>query len=445
MRNCRINEQLQAETTQLRTPTVKLAHVQMMRAMIKHTVGLRWVIANKSWKLVLDYMLENQTIYVVREAMKFMNQFTHKCGSDLNDEALCTEIIAAITAPLDAAVVIHESTVRVDSDNLQRTVLPSVRTLYFLMDYCIRLEKKSCIPHILCNVSKCQLNLWRLTDMTQDEQFFKHIIGALALLNFAEYVDKLDNPDTQQLNQNQFGLHFFNHMKFCLVHRKALALLSIAKMYHVIWTSLGSRLPEELELEGNRIKFENQIISVQLTPIMFTIGKKRAEAIDAELFDTYIMKLFDISTDHTLRVCYAFRDFLQSNRAIVADMACKSIHNIISMNSLHRDRAVYVFQALAYSMKDFAYDMMEAGIGPSTSAGATSASTQAMGDCERTDKLLEMPHFLSAILTGMHAMIKEHDITWKESIESMCLMNFMLLLLNKPDVSAKVRKIILSL
>lgn len=146
----RINEHIATQAA-LRTPTVKLAHVQVLLAALKHTVGTKWIITTKSWRQVLAYVLENQTIYVVREALKFINQFTHKC-SDLGEEALCTEIIAAITAPLDAAIVIQDSTVRVDSDDLQRTTMPCIKTLCYLMEYCIRLEKRSCLPHILCKV-----------------------------------------------------------------------------------------------------------------------------------------------------------------------------------------------------------------------------------------------------------------------------------------------------
>lgn len=286
------------------------------------------------------------------------------------------------------------------------------------------------------------MNLWRLTDMTKDKVFIKHIIGSLALLNFVEFVDQLDKPATIQFAQNQFGLHFFNHMKFCLVHNSAFALLSIAKLYHVMWTGLGERVPEEIELEGNRIKFENQIITLQLTPIMFSIVKQRKDATDSDVFDSYIMKLFDISTDHTLRVCYAFRELLTKNRGIVADVACKSIQGILAMKSLHRDRAVYVFQALSYTLKDFTYDFRAEGRDAVEAERKPTGQGPTDGSEDTSDKLLEMPQFLSAILTGVHAMVREHHITWKESIESMCLLNFMLLLLNKPNLSTKVSVIL---
>lgn len=407
----------------LRTPSVKLAHVYVLNAMLLHTVGTKWLINTKSWCLVLAYCLENQTIYVQRESLKFMTKFTFTVAADLNDQVLCKEILDATMLPMNTAVTVHNQIVHVDSSDLQRTVMPSLKILGALTWHCISQDKKSCIPHILVKETRCRLNLWQLTDRTHDENFFKHIMGSLVLLNFLIYADELDVTANTKFNQNQFGLHFFNHVKFCLIHGKAFAMLSIAKLYHMLWTTLADRLPEEIEIDGNKIKFENQIITLQLTPIMFTIVKSK-EVRECEMFDSYIMKLFDISTDHTMRVCYAFRDLLTKNRSIVSEVACKSIQGILSMKNLHRDRAVYVFQALSYTLKDFTRD-------------AEPSSPPSAGG-EHPDRLIEMPHFLSAILTGLHEMVKTYRITWKESIESMCLMSFMISLLNRPTLPMRV-------
>lgn len=405
----------------LAIPSIKLAHVQVLRAMLKHSIGTYWLINTKSWKNVIEYCMENQTVYVVRESQSFLTDFIFKAASVLNDEELCMEMINTITAPLNEVIVIHDATVLVDSSELHRKVVPCINLMCHIMDHCVRTDTKTCIPRQLLKTTKFKITLWRLTDMTQDETFFKNIMRALVLLNFVEFADKLSDTTATTYNHNQFGLHFFNHMKFCLLHRSALALLSMAKLYHSLWISLGTRAPEEIELENNKIKFENQIIIMQLNPILFCISHQRKSPTDAELFDTYIMKLFDISTDHTLRVCYALRDLLTKNKSIVSDVATKSIQGILAMkNQLHRDRAVYVFQALSYSLKEFAYQL------------------EPTGSVVNTDKLLEMPNLLSAILTGLHAMVKEYRITWKESIESVCLLNFMLLLLNKPNLSTRV-------
>lgn len=390
--------------------------------MHQHSVGTYWLINSKSWQLVIDYCMENQTVYVVRECQSFITNFLFKIESILQDDELSMEILTVIVAPLTGAFIIVDGTVTVDSSDMQRKVNPRLDLVCHIFGQCIRSETKSNIPQQLMNKTiDFKMGLWRLTGMTKDQIFFRNIMRALVLFNVADFVDKLSDNTATTLTHNQFGLNFFNQMKFCMLHRSPLTLLACAQQYHLLWASLGNRVPEEIELETNKIKFENQIIIIQLMPILMCIKKdKKKECPTAEIFDTYIMKLFDISTDHTLRVCYSLREMI-SNRAIASDVATKSIQGILAMkNVLHRDRAIFVFQAMCYSLKDF--------------VGVAADGTEM-----HTDSLIEMPNLLSAILTGLHAMVKEYRITWNESIETVCLMKFMMLLLNKPNLSTRVK------
>lgn len=411
--------------SKLRTASVKLAHVKVLQALRQHSAGTNWLINSRSWQLVIDYCMENQTIYVVRESQSFITNFLFKVASTIPDDELSMEILMEIAAPLNDAIIIIDGTVNVDSSDMQRKVNPRIDLVCHIMEHCIRSESKTNIPlHLLNKTINLRLVLWRLTDMTKDQMFFRNIMRALVLINVVEFSDKLSDNTATTLAHNQFGLNFFNQMKFCLVHRSPLTLLACAQQYHLLWASLGNRVPEEIELETNKIKFENQIIVLQMMPILICIKKEKKEAaVVTELFDTYIMKLFDISTDHTLRVCYSLRDMISANKGIASDVATKSIQGILAMkNVLHRDRAIFVFQAMCYSLKDFTIDYEPE-------------------DATSTDNLIEMPNLLSAILTGVHAMVKEYRITWKESIESVCLMKLMLMLLNKPNLSTRVRNL----
>lgn len=418
-----MNEHI-ANHKSLQTPSIKLAHVNVLGAMLRHSVGIKWLIGSRSWTLVLDYCLQNETIYVVRESQTFLSRFTLIVASDLNDLALCTEIITASTAPLAKEMTFQNNVCPVDASHLYRKVVPCLELMCSFMDYTIKSTKKSCIAAVLHH-GKFRVDMWRLTDMTKDELIFRHIITALVYLNFVEYIDGLDNKANQSLNENQFGLHFFNQLKYCYLARKnALTTLSCANSYHHLWTTLADRLPQTIVLEGNIINFENQIISLQITPILFSIATHEKDPEESELFDAYIMKLFDISTDHTLRVCYGLRDLLVKNRSQISTVSCKSIQGIMSMKQLHRVRAVYVFQALCYSLKDFAYN-----IRPREEVPVTPDSS---------DRLIESPHLVSEILLGLHKLISEYNITWKESIESMCVLRFMMVLLSKPSLTSRV-------
>lgn len=427
MRFLRMNEHI-AQTPGLQTPSIKLAHVNVLTAMLQHSVGIKWLICSRSWALILAYCLQNDTIYVVREAQHFMSRFVHIIAADLNDEQLCNEIIAVTRAPLTQAITFENNVVPVDASGLQRTVVPCINLMRCYMDYAIKSPKKSCIPHVI-RKTKFRIDMWRLTDMTKDEHFSRQIYTVIIYVNFLEYVDGLDNKDNQSLNENQFGLHFFNQMKFCLLQKNAMTILSCANQYHHIWTSLGDRLPEKIVLEGNMINFENQIITLQITPILLSIATHSKEPEESDLFDAYIMKLFDISTDHTLRICYGFRDLLGKDRSKISTISCKSIQGIMAMKNLHRERAVFVFQALTYSLKDFAYNIRPRDEVPTTPMSS--------------DRLIESPQLVLDILLGLYKLILEHNVTWKESIESMCVLRFMMVLLSKPSLTSRVSDLVL--
>lgn len=407
----------------LKSPSIKLAHVHLLTAMLQHTVGVRWMISSRSWEHVVTYCLQNDTIYVVREAQQFMTRFIHIIATDLNDEQLCTEIICFSRVPLTEAITFQNNVVPVDGSDLQRNVLPCLNLMCAFMDYTIKSPKKSCIALVMSKTN-LRVDMWRLTDMTKDELFFIQIFRLLVYLNFLDYVDGLDNKAQQSFNENQFGLHFFNQMKYCLFQKRALAILACANLYHNLWTTLADRLPVSIVLEGTLIHFENQIISLQVTPILFSIAAHAKDQEESELFDVYLMKLFDVSADHTLRVCYGFRDLLAKNRSIISTISCKSIQGMMSMKNLHRDRAVFVFQSLCYSLRDFAYNVR-----PRDEIPATPHSS---------DRLIESPHLVLEILLGLHKLITEYKITWKESIEAMCVLRFMMVLISKPSLTCRV-------
>lgn len=101
----------------------------------------------------------------------------------------------------------------------------------------------------------------------------------------------------------------------------------------------------------------------------------------------------------------------------------------MAMKNLHRERAVFVFQALTYSLKDFAYNIRPRDEVPTTPMSS--------------DRLIESPQLVLDILLGLYKLILEHNVTWKESIESMCVLRFMMVLLSKPSLTSRVSDLVL--
>lgn len=387
--------------------------------MLKHPKGIAWIRENKSWLTAIEYCMENQTIYVVRRASAFVTDFLFKVTSD---EELCSELIGIVLKPLDDNVFEEEfGRIFVDSSDLQQKVMPTINLTCSILDRYIREDKTSCVANHIINTHKANRNLWKLTDMTHDRLFFDKIMNCHVYINYARLADTLKEDKTLEkapgpINDfNDFGLNFLNSVKYCILKNHHMTVLSVTKLYYMLWKTLGDRVPEEILLGNQMTKFENQIILFQIMPILIVMRK--SSSIYTEVTNEYIMKLFNISAEHTMRICYSFRDSLLRDDTKITDIACKAIQSVLSIQKmLRRDCAVIVFQAMCHTVKGYAVMQRE-------------------GDLLQVG---EQPNLLTAVLTGLHTIVKNFRITWKESYETIGVLNFMLYLLEHSNLTSTV-------
>lgn len=391
--------------------------------MLCHADGVVWLTQERAWKKALDYCFEDQTIYVVRNAADFLTDYLFLIAqAPTLDEALCLEIAREITQPLDEiAYIEHIGNICVDSSDLQCKVLPTINILRCIFDRYIDVGRTLCILNHIAKTCKGQRNLWKLLDMTQDAKLFEKIMQCMVFLEYAKLVDTLnargatDEAANAPNDFKEFGLSFLNFIKICILKNQQMSLLASAKQYYVLWRKMGDRVPEDIMLGNQLIKFENQVILFKLMPLIQLMRKYRGHMID--MYEEYILKLFHISAEHTLRICYSFRDSLIERNVDCMDISCKAIQSILSMEQcLHRDRAVLVFQALCHLLKIAAVDM----------------------EPDAFAAFVERPALLTAAINGLHTIVKKYRITWKESYETIAVLNCGLALMEHPNLPPRV-------
>lgn len=388
--------------------------------MLKHCDGIKWLKDEIVWKQAVAYCIQDQTIYVVRSATEFLTDFLFQIESD---DALCLEVLNEILRPVNDNVFAEQiGNVCVDSCDLQHKVTPSIDIMCKILERYIEVNKKSSIANHIIKTTRGQYNLWKLWDMTHDRKLYDKIVRCLVYMSFATLIDTLNKNEVSDGSMvsvndyNEFGLTFLNSCKFCIAKSQHEALLSSARLYYVLWKSMGNRVPEEIILGNQLTKFENQVILFQILPLINVMHRPGNH--NPDIHDEYVMKLFHISTEHTLRICYSFRDSLMNGNLDIYDMAGKAIQGILSMvHVLHRDRAVIVFQALCHIIKGVAYER----------------------DPKEILSLVERPTFMSSVLTGLYTIVKKYRITWKDSFESIGLLNSMLYAMEDPNLTPRVR------
>lgn len=389
--------------------------------MLKHNDGVEWLKREQAWKRAVHYCLQDHTIYVVRRANEFITDFLFHIAD--TDDNLCVEILAAVSKPINDHVYESEiGNVNVESSDLDQMVTPSLNIIRIILDRFIHLNKKSAIGnHINLTVKNCS-NIWKLTDMTLDRVMFGRVLQCLIYMCYATLVDKLNANENGAASSvadfNDFGLGFLNLCKFCVLKNQNEALINAARLYYTIWKRMGDRVPDEIILGNQLTNFENQAILFQILPLIGVMNTN--DECATELMDDYTLKLFNISTEHTLRICYLFRNSSKAGHTDIYDLCCKAIQGILSIiDNLHRDRAVIVFQALCHVIR-----------GIRSKEGSNEIPS-----------LISKPRFMSSVLSGLYTIVKNYRITWKDSYESIGLLNWMLYAIEDPNLKPRVRNI----
>lgn len=413
----------------LQTPSVQLANVLLLKSVCQHTMGLFWIQQKGVWQLVLDYCEKNHTVYVVRESLGFIYSILIKFSDIVDDKEICEAILNKICLPImldnpfkELELNASQIEVRVDDEEKISRIIPSLNIICHILQNVIQKNEGHELAKIMVIKMNLEHFLWGLADISHNSIFISAIMRSHILINFTRAVLRRKEPDHTPGDFGKFGVDYFNYMNFCIARRSSINIIIMAELYHRIWNQVTPPAPKEVVMEGEHIKFEDQLVILQILPILYIVKSGTTHESQAECLDSYIIKLFNICCERTIRLCYSFRDLLHScSDEAIASLATKSIQTLVGMkDTMNRERAVLVLQALVYTLQE-----SEPGLGPK----------------KNIDLLLDTPNLLSAILTGMHSLIKFYKITWKECIESTVLVNFMLDLLSNPNISVRVRQL----
>ncbi|XP_037944561.1 uncharacterized protein LOC119677333 [Teleopsis dalmanni] len=414
------------------TSSIKLGIIRLFASVARYSLGLGYIRSEGVWRLLFNYCNRDHTVYVVREAQQFLYEVLYKLSVKTNDEQIVLEILNEVLKPIHDNLYEEQNgkiLINVDDSELIDKLSFTLKLISYILQQTIISEEKTNIAFLLEKHHNFEITIWKLCEMSQKEPFMLNILTTLTSFNFAMLVYEKWDGKSQIAPEgfNKFGITFFNMMKFCIARHESLNFIKLAELNHVLWKKLGSRAPIDIEIEDKRIRFENQLIIFHLMPLLFLLRSKEFHKL--EIFEQYLNKIFDCLCEHTLRIGYGYRDVLLKKEEesgsveASAELSYKSIHGILSIgNILERDQAVIVFQGMMYALKEFIIN----------SNPACFAQDQKQTGAEL---IVKIPKVLYAVLIGLQSLIKKFRITWKESIETICLVNFLAYLLETPNMT----------
>ncbi|XP_023169547.2 uncharacterized protein LOC111598508 [Drosophila hydei] len=430
------------------SPSIKLSGIRVMKAVTKYSMGLAFLRMQRTWTLLIHYSNNEHTLYVVREARQLLYEMLYKFCDKMQDEAVTLEILAEIMKPIHDNVYITDNIsesasgeeerihVSVDDNELLHKISSTVDLLCYMLQQTLINEERSKLVSLLREHHNIELNLWKLVEMTHNTYFTEKMLSTLCSYHFATLVhEKILNPDCVEPPEQftEFGLSFFNLMKFCIQRNDGINFVKMAELHHILWKKLGDRVPKEIIIQDERVSFENQLICFHMMPLLFSMkfAMKMADESKSELFDTYIMKLLEMSCEQTLRLCYSLRDAFITPEGrtncnlFTPELAWKCVHSILSLEHiLDREQAVTVCQALLYALREVvALNHASPHTEPEDCHSASTSNNYSDIYPRGSEVIIKDPKVLHSVMVGLRTLIERFKITWKESVETIGLVN----------------------
>ncbi|KAG8227375.1 hypothetical protein J437_LFUL000383, partial [Ladona fulva] len=232
----------------------------------------------------------------------------------------------------------------------------------------------------------------------------------------ASLLNPLPALDTSLTNFDleSFAHHFLDHISEKNPDHDFITqlVLAVALHCHSCLCKLKRKLEVSFEDEqGNRLLLRDQLIYIQVVPFLFN-----ENIVHKELNRNFLSHICETTSSKTQQLAIQLKEAIKRSNELV-ETAYLSLVSLLQMKDLlEREPAVVVFRAMAFILWRYS-------------------------EPEKTENLLlisKSPKLLCAVLGGLKSFIEMFHMTWRDSLETLCLMSFMIGILQDPNVPSKI-------
>lgn len=404
----------------LQTVSVRLSLILFLRRVSTCPIGLQYIKETAVWIKVINYKEGDQsTIYIVRETSAFVHDILR--GYDaVGDEVTCMKVLEDLLAPLLNSIWIGpDYAIHLDNSSIKQIIFKMLSLLEQFFYKILEHEELFYIPYYLFIKIGIENKLWKLRDISLTEEFSTHMIKVITIANYTRFTClKIPPQDTtsQLLKLDKFCVNFYNFTHFGVMRNSANIILMITEVNNLLWYKLGPRRPTEELIPNQNLKFGDQTLMIQLTPLLYVLKDRHH---NDDYIEDFCQDLYSVTCEQTIRHLYSMREVLRQNKKSITDLACSSLQGLaLSGPLMCRERAIIVFKALIVAIIEFLpmdYDLL------------------------RGYSYLEFdnPNLLLTILMSLNALIQNYNITTADKPDSN-LFKIVLYLLGVSGLSVKV-------
>lgn len=399
-------------------PTIKLGYIKLVSSFLEHKSGLQWIISTNFWADIMSLTLKNQTMYITKEGYKFVKSLLVK--SIKINEGFCHNVMELMMAPLSKhSPCVPPNTVanvmEVRDQAIYQSLCCSLSLLTEVLQLLLEnifLENNFKILKVFTDKFNLEDRIRTLLIIAQNEEFLFDLYKLLFIMFLVEIYEQfpgkifVENDMLAKSCYKLFDIFADNIQKGSLIN-----ILRLTYIGYTYWKSIGSFMPKCVKNADNPVPltFENQLLMMQLYPIITVsfkmLGEKEAERklFEDEVRDHYVDELLKKSTQPTLRMFFLWRNYL-TNDPYVFDHATLAMNYLIKSRLMFtREQGVTAFQTLIYCLKDIV--------------------TVLKVKPEQISVLAKEYNYMVLLLDAIAILINEFNFTWRDSLESICVMN----------------------
>ncbi|CAB0013635.1 unnamed protein product [Nesidiocoris tenuis] len=394
------------------------------------------------WKDVTASATSSSSIYCLRQSTKLLSIMIQKASSESVGEGIFNDVTAQ--CPVNAALT-HRgdsralSVFKENGNNRRAGDGAIVKTMDLcraivtnLMDTDYPVQK---IKHLLrcCHLTDWAWNVLETSNIKQVLNAANRFVCLLNALNFYQTKDEnglipfLVSQDIIDLILKQLSVMLNRQLKEMIADACTETYKYLVK-YGANVAGDKEREPHGKEVENIPYCIHNVLYLFHALPVMLVV-KARIGTCWNEMLEEYIDKLFRLTNSKVMRVAYAFRDSIAQNVSQQCDLASSSLHQFISLApNMCKEQTVLLFQTLTYLLNEFVTESSESDNVRSVTqfrvAGEEMIST--------------FPNFLSVAVNCLYIYLNRFDFSWRDGLESLCLLSILQKLLESPSVPPKI-------
>nr|XP_014273987.2 uncharacterized protein LOC106679378 isoform X2 [Halyomorpha halys] len=422
--------------------SLTLAYIEIISSSIKHSSGLLWFYEMGCWNDILHISLNNRSLFALRKSRSLIAEIIF---SQIEDNISACKInlhkVFQLCCFLTDGAHNHCSSVLKNIQNKKELIPDNLRSLnpiMLLREICLYLLDKKVSLNILSVIGLDKIKDWTWRNMEErgNLMMLSNISKLLCVINiiFTPCVtsSKMNYSDMRNLSQK-----VIDHCSI-LIRKKEFGLVQEACVeYLMLWNRFSKEVIIESK-ESTVYSFESTPFTILSVPLYIFL--RLGSIMESDVMDAFAVRVFAGSCVETKRACYLFREhFRMHSDSEIQTLAVSVIHCYIRIADINkREQGVLVFQTLVHVMKKIIpndYVEFDFQVPP--------------GSCTE-EQFPQYFSLLSSSLEALYDYIPRFGITWRDSLETLCVTQLVQGVLNTPNLpprmyidALKVTKVVL--